>query len=147
MQIAEVLQKLEQGARRLTPQREIIIRLFAEHPGRHLSAEEVHALVKEEASEIGLATVYRTLELLTELGILQRINFGDGRARYELNQEEPHRHHHLVCMRCGRVEEYGEDLLDSLEGRILEERGFKVLDHELKFYGLCRACQKAQGHH
>lgn len=138
--LSSVYRKLEEGAKRLTPQRELVIRIFAEHPGEHLSAEEVHQLVKKDFQDIGLATVYRSLELLTDLEILNRISFDDGRARYEFNQEETHRHHHLVCIRCGKVDEYGEDLLDPLEGRILKERGFHVLDHELKFYGLCRSC-------
>lgn len=139
-QLSSVFRKLEEGSKRLTPQRELIIKIFAGHPGEHLSAEEVHRLVKQEFSDIGLATVYRTLELLTSLHILQRIHFNDGRSRYEFNQEEVHRHHHMVCMRCGKVEEFGEDLLDDLEERVFRERGFRVMDHELKFFGICQNC-------
>lgn len=141
-QLSAVYRKLEEGSKRLTPQRELIIKIFASHPGEHLSAEEVHRLVREEFSDIGLATVYRTLELLTGLKILQRIHFNDGRSRYEFNQEEVHRHHHMVCMRCGKVEEFAEDLLDKLEERIFQERGFRVVDHELKFFGVCYACAR-----
>lgn len=148
--LSSIYRKLEEGSKRLTPQRELVIRIFAEHPGEHLSAEEIHQLVKKDFQDIGLATVYRSLELLTDLDILTRISFDDGRARYEFNQEETHHHHHLVCIRCGKVDEYTEDLLESLEGRILQERGFQVLDHELKFYGLCRGCvarrSRAQRH-
>jgi Fur family ferric uptake transcriptional regulator len=140
VRLSSVYRKLKEGSKRLTPQRELVIRIFSEHPGEHLSAEEVHQLVKKDFQDIGLATVYRALEMLTQLGILTRISFDDGRSRYEFNQEETHRHHHMVCVRCGRVEEYGEDLLDTLEERILNERGFTVLDHELKFYGVCRVC-------
>ncbi|MCY0881013.1 MAG: Fur family transcriptional regulator [Firmicutes bacterium] len=143
IQLSSVYRKLEQGAKRLTPQRELIIRIFSQHPGEHLSAEEVHHLVRKECQDIGMATVYRTIELLTHLHILQRIRFNDGRSRYEFAQEDmPHRHHHLVCVRCGEVSEFTEDLLDDLETRILQERGFQVLDHELKFYGICAACAK-----
>lgn len=141
MQLSHVYRKLEEGGKRLTPQREYIIRIFGDHPGEHLSAEEVHELIHKEFQHIGVATVYRTLEILTELEILRRISFGDGRSRYEFNQEEVHRHHHMVCLRCGKVEEFSEDLLDSLECRVLEQRGFKVMDHELKFYGICQQCQ------
>lgn len=141
-QLSFVYRKLEEGAKRLTPQRDLIIRIFAEHPGEHLSAEEIHHLVKRKFADIGLATVYRTLELLTDLEILQRISFNDGRSRYEFNQEEIHRHHHMVCLRCKTVQEFTEDLLDDLEERIYRERGFKVMDHELKFFGLCHACSK-----
>ena len=141
-QLSAVFRKLEEGSKRLTPQRELVIRIFADHPGEHLSAEEVHHLVKKEFADIGLATVYRALELLTDLNILQRISFNDGKARYEFDQEELHRHHHLVCLRCRKVEEFNEDLLDPLEERIFQQRGFKVLDHELKLYGICKNCLK-----
>lgn len=139
--LSSVYRKLEEGSKRLTPQRELIITIFAEHPGEHLSAEEVHRLVKRKFQDIGLATVYRTLELLTNLDILQRIHFNDGRSRYEFNQEEIHRHHHMVCMRCRKVEEYTDDLLDDLEEKIYRDCGFKVVDHELKFFGVCRHCR------
>lgn len=145
MQLAHVYRKLEEGSKRLTPQREIIIQIFLEHPGEHLSAEDVHRLIHNDQHPIGLATVYRTLELLTGLSVLRCISFGDGRSRYEFNQEELHRHHHMVCLRCGRVEEFAEDLLEALEGKILEQRGFRVMDHELKFYGICQYCQKKTG--
>ncbi|MDA8195541.1 MAG: transcriptional repressor [Thermaerobacter sp.] len=141
-QLSSVYRKLEEGAKRLTPQRELIIKIFASHPGEHLSAEEVHRLVREEFNDVGLATVYRTLELLTGLDVLQRIHFNDGRSRYEFNQEEVHRHHHLVCTRCGKVEEFSEDLLDALEDRVLKKRGFRVVDHELKFFGICQICAR-----
>ncbi|MCY0879460.1 MAG: transcriptional repressor [Firmicutes bacterium] len=142
-QLSSVYRRLEEGAKRLTPQRELIIKLFLERPGQHLSAEEVHQLVKQEFRDIGLATVYRTLELLTKLDILHQIHFNDGRARYEINREtaDVHRHHHLVCLRCGRVEEFQEDLLEALEARLLRERGFRVMDHELKFFGVCHQCE------
>jgi Fur family ferric uptake transcriptional regulator len=148
--LSSVYRKLEQGSKRLTPQRELIIKIFLNHPGEHLSAEEVHRLVRQEFQDVGLATVYRTLELLTGLEILERISFNDGRARYEMKvREETHRHHHMVCVQCGRVDEFQEDLLEPLEDRILRERGFLVTDHELKLYGVCAACQRqanSEGH-
>jgi Fur family ferric uptake transcriptional regulator len=94
-----------------------------------------------------MATVYRTLEMLTQLDIVQQIRFNDGRARYEINWETTnvHRHHHMVCVRCGRVEEFQEDLLDQLEARLMAEREFRVADHELKFYGTCGTCNRKSG--
>ncbi len=145
-QMSSVYRRLEEGAKRLTPQRELIIKLFLDRPGQHLSAEEVHQLVRQEFRDVGMATVYRTVELLTKLDILRQIRFNDGRARYEINLEAAnmHRHHHMVCVRCNRVEEFQEDLLDQLEDRLLRERGFRVADHELKFYGTCRQCDRKQ---
>lgn len=146
-QRSSVYRRLEEGAKRLTPQRELIIKIFLDRPGEHLSAEEVYQLVKEDFRDLGMATVYRTLEMLTKLDVLQQIHFNDGRARYEINLEttDVHRHHHMVCMRCGRVEEFQEDLLEALEARLRDDRGFRVVDHELKFYGTCHQCDRKQG--
>src|SRR5690625_3311253 len=91
---------------KLTPQREATLYVLLEREEDHLSAEEIFLLVKEKAPDIGLATVYRTLELLSELEIVDKINFGDGVSRYDLRKEgAEHFHHHLVCMECGSVEE------------------------------------------
>lgn len=146
-QLSSVYRKLEESSKRLTPQRELVIKLFLDRPDQHLSAEEVHQLVRDEFRDIGMATVYRTLEMLTQLEVLQRVRFKDGKAHYEINLEATtmHRHHHLVCVRCGRVEEFQEDLLDQLETRLFQERGFRVADHELKFYGTCEPCGRKTG--
>ncbi|MDF2607554.1 MAG: transcriptional repressor [Bacillales bacterium] len=108
----------------------------------HLSAEDVYLLVKEKAPEIGLATVYRTLELLTELKVVDKINFGDGVSRYDLRKEgDNHFHHHLVCIQCGSVQEIEEDLLDDVETIVEDRFNFKVKDHRLTFHGVCNICQ------
>ncbi len=104
----------------------------------HLSAEDVYLLVKEKSPEIGLATVYRTLELLTELKVVDKINFGDGVSRYDLRKEgAAHFHHHLVCMECGAVDEIEEDLLEDVEEVIERDWKFKIKDHRLTFHGIC----------
>ena len=101
-------------------------------------------LVKEKAPEIGLATVYRTLELLSELKIVDKVNFGDGVSRYDLRKEgAKHFHHHLVCIECGSVEEIEDDLLEDVEKIIQKDWGFQVKDHRLTFHGVCRQCQHA----
>ena len=98
--------------------------------------------------EIGLATVYRTLQLLLDMQLVDRIDFGDGCVRYEighlLNGDTRHNHHHLICKRCNKVVPFDDDLLDDLEEHIEKATGFHVLDHELKFYGLCSRCQKKE---
>lgn len=137
----EAEQRLAEADYRLTPQRALILRLLFEHAGAHLSAEELHALVGRSNPEVGLATVYRTLELLTALRVVQTVDFGDGRARYELAGEERHTHHHLLCLQCGRVEEVRDDLLERLEQAIEAEHGFSILDHQVKFIGFCRECR------
>lgn len=143
--INQIKKELHAQGYKLTPQREATLTVLLEREEDHLSAEEVFLLVKEKAPEIGLATVYRTLDLLTELGIVDKINFGDGVARYDLRKEGiDHFHHHLVCMECGSVEEIMEDLLIDVE-KIVEERWqFQVKNHRLTFHGVCKQCQAAK---
>lgn len=129
---------------KLTPQREATLRVLLEREDDHLSAENVFLLVKEKAPEIGLATVYRTLELLSELKIVDKINFGDGVYRYDLRKEGvEHFHHHLVCIECGSVDEIIEDLLEDVEKKVENEWGFQVKDHRLTFHGVCKQCQNS----
>ncbi len=134
--------KLYERGYKMTPQRKQILQIFVEHP-EHLSAEDVYGILREQDSEIGLATVYRALDLLSELGILVKIDFGDGCARYELNTADPnvHHHHHLICVKCKKVIEFEDDLLDNLEATISKKSGFQILNHEVKFFGYCKDCQ------
>ena len=142
----DLKKKLQNSSYKLTHQRKVGLEVFVDNPGTHLSAEEVHDILKQRSADIGLATVYRSLELLCdkEIGILQKIEFGDGCARYELNLTEPntHQHHHLICTKCKKVTEFSEDMLDALETDIMKKCGFKVTDHQVKFFGLCEECQK-----
>ena len=141
--LEKIKKQLHTASYKLTPQREATVRVLLEHEADHLSAEDVYLLVKEKSPEIGLATVYRTLELLTELKIVDKINFGDGVSRYDLRKEgAAHFHHHLVCIECGSVEEIQEDLLEEVEVIVEERWQFLVKDHRLTFHGICRNCQK-----
>lgn len=141
--IERIKKQLHAQSYKLTPQREATVRVLLEREEDHLSAEDIYLLVKEKAPEIGLATVYRTLELLSELKVVDKINFGDGVSRYDLRKEgAAHFHHHLVCMECGAVEEIVEDLLEDVEKKIEDEWQFQVKDHRLTFHGICRKCQQ-----
>ncbi|MBE3582178.1 MAG: transcriptional repressor [Thermoanaerobacteraceae bacterium] len=139
--LQEIYKKLHDKDYKITPQRRVILKAFLNNAREHLSAEEVYNIVKGQYPDIGLATVYRTLDLLVDLDILQRINFGDGRARYEFSHRDEHHHHHLICVNCGRVEEFDHDLLEFLEALVTEKTGFRITDHQLKFYGYCRECR------
>lgn len=128
---------------KLTLQRRAILDIIVKSEGKHLTAEELYDEVKKECPEIGLATVYRTLQLLEEIRILSKLDIGDGSSRYELiHEDENHQHHHLICNNCGKVIEVEGDLLEALEHNIEEKYNFKVLNHSLKFYGLCSECLK-----
>src|SRR5690606_11273564 len=139
--IEHIKQQLQSQGYKLTPQREATVRVLLENEEDHLSAEDVFMLVKDKAPEIGLATVYRTLELLSELQVVEKMNFGDGVARYDLRHDNSkHHHHHLICVQCGSVDEIMDDWLLPLEERLAKEYGFKVLDHRLDFQGICWRC-------
>lgn len=128
---------------RFTPQRRLVLEIFLENRERHLSAEEVFNFSRERGEEIGLATIYRTLELLEDLGLIHKLNFGDGRSRYELAHQDisDHHHHHLVCLGCDGIFEVEDDLLHQLEEVIEKKHGFDIVNHNLQFYGYCSNCQ------
>ncbi len=139
--IDDVSNKLRSKDYKLTPQRELILRVLLENKDTHLSAEEVYHLVRKKSPEVGLATVYRTLELFYDNDIIHSVDFGDGRKRYEFGyQSSGHHHHHVICLKCGKVIEINEDLLDELESQVKREHDFKVTNHELKIYGYCKNC-------
>jgi len=141
--LSNLRQKFKDRDYKLTPQRQFILQVFINNRDKHLSAEDVHNIVRQQANDIGLATVYRTLELLSELEILQKIDFGDGRSRYEINETNSHHHHHhLICLTCGRVIEFADDLMEDLENIIAQSSNFTIVDHQVKFYGYCQECRK-----
>ncbi len=136
--------RLSEHNYKMTPQRQEILKVFIENSnGSHLSTEEVYELLRKKDFDFGLATIYRNVELLNSLGILTRIDFGDGRTRYELNNANPriHQHHHLICLSCKKVIEFEEDLLDNLEEFIARKSDFQIVNHEVKFFGYCSECR------
>ncbi|WP_353893175.1 Fur family transcriptional regulator [Proteinivorax hydrogeniformans] len=132
---------LESSGYKVTSQRQIILEIILNNREKHMSAEEIHEKANKSNADIGLATVYRALELFEELKIIHKMNFGDGRSRYELWEEE-HHHHHLICTSCHEVYEVAEDLLDVLEHKIENKYKFKISGHQLKFYGVCYNCKE-----
>ena len=136
---------LREKGLKVTGQRLMVLNILSAHGDEHLTVEEIYDLAKEESPEIGLATIYRTVQVLLELHVIEKVTFDDGFARYELNGEETgsgHRHHHAICTQCGKVYSLETDLLDTLEKQVFESLGFEVTDHEVKLYGLCSACRR-----
>lgn len=144
-EISKLKANLKEKGYKLTPQRRAIVDIIIEKEGSHLTVEELYDLVKIDCPEIGLATVYRTVQLLEELGVICKISLNDGCNRYELIHEyENHKHHHLICTGCGKITEVHGDLLEVIEHNIEEQYDFAVKDHSLKFYGLCSECRKKE---
>lgn len=138
--IKEILQ--EKGLK-YTKQREAIYEIFHTNQNVHMTTEEVYLEALKVMPEIGIATIYRTVLVLEELGLITAMTFDDGITRYELRKEsESHNHHHLICTECNKIIEVNLDLLENLEERIEKTEKFKIKDHNLKFYGICESCLK-----
>ena len=139
----ELKENLKEKGYKLTPQGRAIVDIIIDKEGQHLTAEEIYDEVKKICPDIGLATVYRTVLLLEEVGVIYKLDLNDGCSRYELvHSDEEHRHHHLVCNKCKKVFEVQDDLLEELEERIEKTYKFKILDHSVKFFGICSECCK-----
>lgn len=136
---------LKQNGLKITSQRVAILEVLSSRPGEHLTAEEIYDFVRVEYPDIGLATVYRTIQMLSELNLIDKLNLDDGYVRYEISkfdkEESCHHHHHLICLDCGSIGTFQDDLLETLETRIKELLGFEVVDHEVKFFGHCIKCR------
>ena len=135
---------LRKNGLKVTNQRIAILEALSDRPGEHLTAEEIYDVVKKDYPDIGLATVYRTIQLLSELNLIDKLNLDDGYVRYEIGSKNPeencHHHHHLICLDCGNIYAFQDDLLENLESRIKDTLGFDVVDHEVKLYGYCKEC-------
>ena len=133
---------------RLTSPREIIISLLR-NTDKHLSAEDIYIDTIKINHSIGLTTVYRTLDLFSQIGVVQKFDFGDGRARYELtnNPLKKDHHHHLVCVKCKTIIDYTDfineelELMKKTEKSLSEKHQFKIFHHTIHFYGMCNNCQ------
>lgn len=112
-----------------------ILDLFEQSDKRHMTAEEVYRLLSDEGQDIGLATVYRVLTQFEQAGLLMRHHFDSDKAVFELNQGD--HHDHLVCLQCGKVEEFFDAEIEKRQARIAKERGFAIHDHSLQIYADC----------
>ncbi len=132
---------LKEKGYKFTSQRQHVFEVVTENDGKHLNSQEIYELVRKKYPEIGVATVYRTLSLLEEMGLIYGVDFEDGFRRYEIVKDaEEHRHHHLICVECGTIHEVEEDLLGAIEEKIFRNNKFKVINHRVKFYGYCEEC-------
>lgn len=140
--IRRIAEKLKENDFRLTPQRQAVLEILLANKEGHLNAEEIFQAAKKKYPELGLATVYRTLEILADLGIVHKLQFDEDCSRYEYNPDgERHAHHHLICISCGEITEFDEDLLEELEKEIAQKSNFTITDHSLRFYGYCAKCR------
>ena len=131
--------RLRRQSHKITVPRQAILEILRRH-AHPLTNREIFAALPKGRCD--LATIYRAMHLLEEMGMTKRFDFGDGVARYELLREgDDGHHHHLVCMRCAAVVEVEECFTAELEERIAARNGFKAVTHKLEFFGVCPACQ------
>lgn len=107
----------------------------------HLSVEQIRRRLAERGQQVGLATIYRTLDLLVQSGLVRDHDFGQGYRRFEPMPAQTH-HDHLICVRCGRVAEFAHERLERMLPIIADEYGFQPERHRVEIYGVCRDCQR-----
>lgn len=131
------IERLRRLGVRVTPQRLLVIEALVEHGG-HVTAEAIMQHVAQRYPSINLATIYRTLDVLLNAGLVAEADLGVGANYFELVGESPH--HHLVCERCGTVAEMEHDLLAPLRVELLQRYGFRVNPRHLALFGVCSGC-------
>jgi Fur family ferric uptake transcriptional regulator len=134
--------KLAENNYKLTKQREIILDTILEKENWHFTAEDLFAAARKKDRDIGMATIYRTLELMQNLDIVHVLDFNDDSRKYEIYLEEAH-HHHLICKGCGKLIEFSDQDIDYFESELEEKYNFEITEHKLRFYGYCNECKES----
>jgi len=138
-QAGAIVRKLAEQGYRLTPQRIMVISAIEDSDG-HISAEEIYAQVIAKYPNVNISTVYRTLELLKQLGLVTETDLGEGRVRY--HPAGKGHHHHLVCQQCGAIIDLDESILSDLKSALLREYQFSADLRHLAIFGRCVQCRK-----
>lgn len=129
---------LHQRGFRLTSQRQTILHIFQTLPqGDHLSAEELHQRLQQQGEHISLSTVYRTLHLMAQMGLLRELELAEGHKHYELNLPSPYQHHHLVCLQCNYTLEFKNDQILQAGAKQAQMHGYHLLDCQLTLHVVC----------
>lgn len=135
----EESKQLKDAGLKVTLPRLKILNILESSSKHHLSAEEIYKALLDTGEDVGLATVYRVLTQFESAGLINRHHFEGGFSVFELSEGE--HHDHLVCVKCGRVDEFIDDVIESRQKMIAERAQFKMTDHSLNIYGLCQRCQ------
>ena len=133
-------QELKDAGLKITLPRVKILQTLESSEVHHVSAEDVYKLLLQNGEEVGLATVYRVLTQFEQAGLVVRHNFEGGHSVFELSSDK--HHDHIVCVRCGRVEEFADDEIEQLQKKVADKLGFELTDHNLNMYGLCPECRR-----
>jgi Fur family peroxide stress response transcriptional regulator len=137
-----IIQKLRDNGHKITPQRMAIVKILADSQG-HPSVENIHGQIKKDFPTMSLATVYRNIVLIKELGEVLELGFPDGSNRYDGNK--PYPHPHVICIKCKKIVDPVLDSLDEMKKEVAIETNFKIMNHRLDFFGLCSNCMAEEG--
>ncbi|MCG8640083.1 MAG: transcriptional repressor [Desulfobacterales bacterium] len=133
-----IIQKLRDEGHKITPQRMAIVKILSKSEN-HPSVEDIYDQIKEDFPTMSLATVYRNIVLIKSLGEVLELGFPDGSNRYDGNK--PYPHPHVVCIQCKKIVDPDLDSLDNMTEEVAKETEFKILNHRLDFFGICKRCQ------
>ena len=136
-------QLLKKNNLKFTIQREVILETLY-NSDEHLTPEALHHLIQEKYPQLrtGIATVYRTLSLLEDSNVITSLSFGAQGKKYELGAKE--HHDHLICTKCGKITEFVDEEIEKRQHAITKELGFKMSDHSMQIYGICKECQEKE---
>ena len=132
-------QDLKKAGLKITLPRLKVLEILEVSEQRHMSAEDVYKALLETGEEIGLATVYRVLTQFEDAGLVSRLSIDGGHAVFEL--EDGIHHDHLLCVSCNQIEEFVDEVIEQRQRAIAEDKGFKMTEHSLSIYGVCKRCQ------
>ncbi len=133
-------QDLKNAGLKATLPRIKILHFLEQSKIRHMSAEDVYKALLESGEEVGLATVYRVLTQFEQAGLVTRHHFESGQSVFELNEGK--HHDHILCIKCGKVDEFVDKVIEERQQMIAKEKGYEMTDHSLYIYGICKECQK-----
>lgn len=134
-------QDLRKAGLKVTLPRMKILEMLENAEQRHMSAEDIYKNLLELGEEIGLATVYRVMTQFEEAGLVKRHHFEGGHSMFELNEGD--HHDHILCVKCGRVDEFVDEVIEKRQRQIATESGYEMTDHSLYIYGVCGECRKS----
>ncbi|HEX7030402.1 MAG TPA: ferric iron uptake transcriptional regulator [Gammaproteobacteria bacterium] len=134
-------QDLRKAGLKVTLPRMKILEILEKSAQRHMSAEDMYKALLDSGEEIGLATVYRVLTQFEDAGLVTRHHFEGGHSMFEMNEGD--HHDHILCVKCGRVDEFVDDVIEKRQEQIAKEAGYEMTDHSLYIYGFCPECRKA----
>ena len=142
--------RLKENNLRITEERQLVLSVLSHNVRKHLTVEEIYLQAHDAKPSIGMSTVYRAVNLFVEFGIINKLEFGEGKARYELipGPRKPDHHHHLICKKCQKVLNYDDfieaerQFLEIVESGLQQRYHFRIDEHIIQFYGYCEDCMK-----